>query len=299
MVRFLIIGDLHGVMPKIFFKKDDFDAIIAPGDFCSDESRRYMFEAIRKRKESGEEVEWYDICGRKKAKKMIDKSLRDGRRVLEFLDSLNKPVFITPGNWDWTGWKGEDWKPIRENNYKKLIRGLENINDLHLKSRKWKNITFIGHGISSGPEIPIGKNRKNYTRKELLKRRMDYNKKMKKLSRLFSHKKNVIFMTHNVPYNTKLDMITWKESPRYGEHAGSIIARDFIKKHRPLIAIGGHMHEHFGMIKMGRTIVINAGFGGEVNTLLEVNEENNKVKKIKFVKKDKRREFNAKVGWIK
>ncbi len=34
-MRFLIVGDLHGQMPKIHFK--EFDAIIAPGDFCPDE----------------------------------------------------------------------------------------------------------------------------------------------------------------------------------------------------------------------------------------------------------------------
>jgi len=43
MAKFLIIGDLHGNKPKIY--SNDFDAIIAPGDFCSDALRKYMFQA--------------------------------------------------------------------------------------------------------------------------------------------------------------------------------------------------------------------------------------------------------------
>ncbi len=39
-MKFLIVGDLHGQMPKIFFK--EFDAITAPGDFCSDEPKALM-----------------------------------------------------------------------------------------------------------------------------------------------------------------------------------------------------------------------------------------------------------------
>ena len=48
--KFLIIGDLHGNKPLIHFK--DFDAIIAPGDFCSDKYLRpYLnkwFEYVKK-----------------------------------------------------------------------------------------------------------------------------------------------------------------------------------------------------------------------------------------------------------
>ena len=40
MTKFLIVGDLHGQIPKIREKK--FDAIIAPGDFCSDELKKYI-----------------------------------------------------------------------------------------------------------------------------------------------------------------------------------------------------------------------------------------------------------------
>ena len=142
MTKFLIIGDLHGAMPKFYFKPRDFDAIIAPGDFCSDAPRKYMFQSLKLWLNEKIDIEWYDLAGRRKAVKMLKKSLRDGRRVLEFLNSLNKPVFITPGNWDWTSHSGEHMRVLRRSWYKNyLIKGLKNIHDLHLKAKNWKSFT--------------------------------------------------------------------------------------------------------------------------------------------------------------
>ena len=76
-MKFLVIGDLHGQKPKIHFK--DFDAIIAPGDFCSsDKTRELIFEAIRIRlKNPKHQINWYNICGKKKAEKLIKESLKE------------------------------------------------------------------------------------------------------------------------------------------------------------------------------------------------------------------------------
>jgi len=98
-MKFLIIGDLHGNKPKIHFK--NFDAIIAPGDFCLDDARSYMFDALRTRiKDPKSKVEWYDLAGRKKAKKLVEESVARGRKILEDLNELNVPVYTVPGNWD-------------------------------------------------------------------------------------------------------------------------------------------------------------------------------------------------------
>src|SRR3989344_7160336 len=121
MTKFLIIGDLHGAMPKFYFKKEDFDAIIAPGDFCSDAPRKYMFQSLELWLDKKIDIEWYDIVGRRKALKMFKKSLKDGRRVLEFLNSFGKPVFVTPGNWDWTAHDDEKMKILENNHYKNYL----------------------------------------------------------------------------------------------------------------------------------------------------------------------------------
>jgi len=46
MTKLLIIGDLHGMMPKIYFK--DFDVIIVPGDICGDKGIREAYMKMYK-----------------------------------------------------------------------------------------------------------------------------------------------------------------------------------------------------------------------------------------------------------
>ena len=75
-------------------------------------------------------------------------------------------------------------------------------------------------------------------------------------------------------------MIDNPESPRDGEHFGSVIAREMIDKHQPLVCIGGHMHEHFDKYQIGKTTAINAGFGSNVNILMEL--EGNVIKNLEF-----------------
>jgi hypothetical protein len=49
-MKFLVVGGLHGNKPNIYF--EGFDAIIAPGDFCSDAPRKYMLQALRENLET-------------------------------------------------------------------------------------------------------------------------------------------------------------------------------------------------------------------------------------------------------
>jgi len=282
-MRILVIGDLHGNMPKIYYM--DFDVIIAPGDFCSDAPRKYMFEAMRKNiQNKNNNVKWYDLCGKKKAKEMINKSLRDGREILRYLDSLNVPVFSLPGNWDWTG-RDYEWKFADENFWKsRLIKSLKNVRDVHKKSLSFRDLSIIGHGISSGPEYPIGERAKRMDKKEISKKKGEYRKLYstmdKKFKKIRKNKKPILFMSHNVPYMTRLDKIDNKSSPMHGKHMGSYLAKELIKSHQPLLCIGGHMHETFGKTRVGKTICVNAGFGSFVNTLIEIDK--GKIKKIEF-----------------
>lgn len=280
-MKFLVIGDLHGNKPNIYFK--GFDAIIAPGDFCSDAPRKYMFQALRKKLENPDsEIKWYDIVGKRQARKMIKKSLLDGREVLKQLNSFGVPVYVVPGNWDWTKDKDSDWDFLKQDHYRTLIRGLSNIIDIHHRIVDIGNYHIIGHGISSGPEYPQYKeDLEKLKPEELAKRKREYERNLKKVSSLFEKaSKPIIFLSHNVPFNTPLDKITNKNSPRYGYHYGSLIAREMSEKYQPLVCIAGHIHEHFGKCKIGKTICINVGFGSDVNVWLELS--GNKIKKLKF-----------------
>ncbi|MFC1774983.1 metallophosphoesterase [Nanoarchaeota archaeon] len=275
-MKFLIIGDLHGSMPNIYFR--GYDAIIAPGDFCSDESRKYMMEGMRKGKH------WVDLVGKRKAKIIIKKSLEDGRKVLEKLNALTVPVYVVPGNWDWTPNKNQKWDYLKKDHFKTLTKGLKNITNCNNKVVDAKDCRIIGYGVTSSPEFPQYKDElEKYTEKELLKKQKEMDKSMERLTKLFRKaKKPVLFLSHNVPFRTPIDKITWKESPKFGYHYGSVVVRRIIEKHKPLVSIGGHMHEHHRKCYVGKQIAINAGYGPFVNAWLEIQKK--KIENLKFYK---------------
>jgi len=124
---------------------------------------------------------------------------------------------------------------------------------------------------------------KSLDSKELKKRKAEYETASKKICSLFEKSsKSVIFLSHNIPFNTSIDVIVNKNSPRNGWHYGSLIARKIIEKYQPTVCIGGHIHEHFGKCKIGKTICINTGFGPKVNILMKL--EGNKIRKLEFYK---------------
>jgi Icc-related predicted phosphoesterase len=279
-MRFLIVGDLHGNIPRLHFK--EFDAIIAPGDFCSDAAKKYMFQAVKERIDDPKAARpWYDIAGRARSKAMVKKSLRDGRRILERLDKIGVPVYIVPGNWDWAG-EGKGWVYVNKNYFPTLTRGLRNVIDAYHRRIDACECEIIGTGIHSGPEYPQTKDElKRFTPARLRKMKHEHDRERKHLAGLFRKaKKPVVFISHNVPYNTKLDRINSPASPRNGQHFGSVLARELVKEFCPVVCIGGHMHEHFASQRLGKTVCINAGHGPDVNVLLEL--DGNKIKRLEF-----------------
>ena len=103
-MKILVIGDLHGRKPIICFK--DFDCIVQVGDVCSDKEiapyYKKWFRELKKNPETSLDPEKIIIenAGRRGLKQMEGRSLKEGRKILEFLNSFGKPVFIVPGNWD-------------------------------------------------------------------------------------------------------------------------------------------------------------------------------------------------------
>lgn len=64
---------------------------------------------------------------------------------------------------------------------------------------------------------------------------------------------SLVFLFHNPPYNTKTDLSS------SGNHAGSRIIRDFIKRLKPQIVFHGHIHEARGIDKIDETYIVNPG----------------------------------------
>ncbi|MBI4176656.1 MAG: metallophosphoesterase [Candidatus Aenigmarchaeota archaeon] len=281
-MRFAVLGDLHGNPPKVIVRNAD--AIIAPGDFCNaGEIRGYAFRAISERAGGKRNVQWHDLAGKRKAEKLVLDSVRSGRDVLEKLNSLDKPVYIVPGNSDTAG--GKKAGPVLARSYfEEMIKGLRNIRNCYCRLVDIGDYIVIGYGITDWPEKPPASFRKTVNRETLKVMGYFYKTVRREQEGLFRRAgktgKPVIYISHNMPYKTHLDVVRDKSSPRHGQHVGSVIVREMVEKYQPLVMAGGHMHEHFGMAKIGRTVCINAGVWPK-NVLLEV--EGNKIKDLDFI----------------
>jgi Icc-related predicted phosphoesterase len=306
-MKILIIGDLHGQKPKIHFK--NFDCIIQTGDICDDSKigplyKRY-FEELKKNPdlEIGAEKFFIKEVGKKKLNQYEKESLEKGYDILKYLDGFGKPIFMVAGNWDYSYGKSKI-KDLDKNDYNymkafydwylgdkinsRLVRGLKNVKDCMHRNHEFNNFNFIGYGLSSGGEKlkRKGTHRKlNLSYKEFGILKKSLKRVFEKLS--FAHKKRnkkfpTIFISHNIPYNTKLDIGKDKNSYAYGKHLGSYVARKFCEKNEPLICIGGHVHEGKGKDKIGKTLVINPGFGKDARVLIDLNEEKGKIRKVEF-----------------
>jgi len=128
------------------------------------------------------------------------------------------------------------------------INGMEKrfsfVRNIHLKPFKKGSIILFGCGGSG----ITPNNTPNELKEENFK---------DMLSRFTNEKDNLILLTHEPPYNTKLDFI--------GSHNGSRQIRRFIEEHQPKYCICGHFHENEGkQDRIGRTIVINPGPSGKI-----------------------------------
>ena len=64
--------------------------------------------------------------------------------------------------------------------------------------------------------------------------------------------------------------------------------RRIIDRYQPFIAIGGHIHENPGKDKLGKTIVVNPGYGKKGQfAVIDINEKNGKIREIEFFGKKK------------
>ena len=307
-MKILVIGDLHGKKPKIHFR--NFDCIIQVGDVCDDSKfRPYLKKWFASVKRDGGKALSDDKfiinqIGKRGLKKLEQDSLNRGRKILEYLNGFEKPVFLVPGNWD-QSYGETKIKDIDKSDYNylkafydfymgdrinpKLVRGLKNIKDCQFKVHEFNKINFFGYGLISSYEHYKRKRKLNVSKSEHEKLKRAYFNLVKKLFSTYSRRNKrlpTIFIPHNIPKNTKLDLVKNKDSPAHGMHLGSSIARKFCERYQPLMCIGGHVHESPGKDKIGKTTLINPGFGVDAQVLIDVDEDKGKVRKIKFYGKN-------------
>ncbi|MFH1801877.1 MAG: metallophosphoesterase [archaeon] len=302
-MKLLILGDLHGRKPKIPFK--DFDMIICVGDVCDNSEMGKLYSLWFKKLNKNKDLEFEDVLKQKginkqKQKAIEKRSFQGGRKVLEHLNSLNKPIFFVPGNWDQSFGKAiKDRKDLSHYQKKtqqyqmlsakhtnpKLIKGLKNIIDCQFKLHEFQGLNLIGYGLTNGVE-KAGKNyKKNMTKKQFKNLNKKYKRLTESLFKVYAKRNKklpTLFLSHSVPYGTKLDIGRQKGSYAYKKHLGSTVARDFIKKYKPLLNVGGHIHDFYGKTKLGKTVCINAGAGKNATVLVKIDKE--KTKRIIFNK---------------
>lgn len=92
----------------------------------------------------------------------------------------------------------------------------------------------------------------------------DLSAKIESLASQVGTPEKAIFILHDPPYETILDLapkLSPDLVPSANEtiHVGSIAVLQAIKKYQPMLSMHGHIHESKGIMKIGRTTCINPG----------------------------------------
>jgi len=267
-MRILAIGDFHGKVPrnlKKFVKRNRIDLIICTGDICY--ANRIQWKYWKRLKNES----LIDILGKRKLKKLILNKLKKSKKVLKFFRQIEIPLILVYGNSDITNDNIKHYVKhygVKVKGIEKIIKQNKNVKALKCRKIKFNDLVILGH---SGY--------RNYKSK---KEKFDKfsNKWKKDLKRLAKYAKgDFIFLTHDVPLG-KLDKIRNIKSPLNGKHIGDEFYLRFIKKYQPFLHVCGHMHENQGKAKIGKTIVVNPGYGriGEA-AIIDLDKND-----IKFVK---------------
>jgi Icc-related predicted phosphoesterase len=273
-MEILVVGDCHGEKPEIEQAAEEADVILAVGDICGDSER--MRESMFAAMNSGKE--WYDVMGREDAKKAVQTSLAQGEKVLKYLNSFSKPVFVVPGNWDWDG-RDEAWEFLAENRFQDLIEKFPNIHNINREKFTDSDYSYIGYGPCSGPEIPQYEDDRPEDEGEMQEIKEEYRREKQSLEELFRDaEKPAVFLSHNVPHGTSLDRIENPDSPADGRHYGSIIVEELIEEYQPVLSVAGHIHEGYGHEKIGDTLAMNAGLKSCVSIALD----GGKIRNVEF-----------------
>jgi len=273
-MRILAISDFdNGLKAGLIqqLKKEKPDLIVSQGDFCYGTKMRditfsHWDEINDKNKE------WYDFVSKKEAKELVKEGLDGGKKVIKSLSSIGVPVFVVYGNHEHWDYKEEDSDYYRKR-FDKIIKGFKNVHSLELTNKEYDEFNFIGHGnFNSGPEYRWLTPNKFFKRWKFLRQ----------YKSLFSCDLPNILITHNTPFNTKLDLISDTKSPRYGEHVGSKYTLKLIQKYNPVLAISGHIHETQGKVLIKNTVCVNSGAGSDGQyAIIDIKGEDIKVELTK------------------
>lgn len=294
-MKILAIGDFHGTFQKKFekiIKKEKIDLIVSNGDYSPFSYRKLWFKHCY-----GINKELWEVIGKKKHKALVMKDLKKTEMALKALDRLQVPVFTVLGNTDYPPDDVSDSYNKRKSKIPKwdtkepflaVLKKYRNIKRFDYSFLKFGNYVFIGMRGHSFP----GRVKSKAFRK--------HKKILEELFRKFrkeNEQGRVIFVSHNIAYNTKLDEISTialkfaeksyqrndkRRKLGRGKHWGSKMARRIVYQYHPFLHIGGHIHEGMGKQKLGRSWLVNPGSAHEgKGAVIEI--DGGKIKEIKFI----------------
>lgn len=285
-MKILVIGDFHGKFPlklKNKLKKEKFDLTVGLGDYFPFGARKLFFKHCY-----GTNKELWEVIGKKKFKRIELNDRKQGRKILELLDKTYSNIISITGNLDRTKWNEahkdydklikKKWSWVEEEFFSKASKNLKNIKFFDWSFAKFGGYIFIGYPISNFPGHVQSKG---------------YRNQRKKLDKLFHKFKKenkegkLIFVSHNVPYETKLDMIKPKIKYRIikRRHYGSKLAKRIINKWQPKLTLCGHIHENPGKDKIDKSLIVNPGAAQDGRAaIINLPEDSKKKIKVKFIK---------------
>lgn len=277
-MRILAIGDFHGKFPmklRRIIKREDLDLIISLGDYPPWSFKKTFFRYCYKTN-----VELWKILGKQKYKKGFLKDWDVGKDILKKLNSSRVPVLTVVGNHDSHksiddyDAKESKWKWINQDFFSKTIKRYHNIRRIDYRVIEIEGVVFIGaYGGSFTGSVQSKAYRKHRKKlDDLFRRYQNINKK-----------KYIIFVSHNVPYDTKFSKIGYGEFK--GIEKGSKLVRRIINRYRPVLNICGHMHEYQGKKMVGKTMVVATGAAKDGKcAIIDFDEKKGRVKNVSFIK---------------
>ena len=156
-------------------------------------------------------------------------------QTLREFNNIGKPILIIHGN--------------HETSASVMIEceQLKNLHFIHKNYYITEDLVFYGHG---GGGFSIRD-------ESFTEAAESFIQELKKISEQNHKKYRLVLITHAPPHNTKIDFI--------GEHVGNKSITEFIEKHKPILAMSGHIHENAGVEdKINQTRVINPGWVGMI-----------------------------------
>lgn len=270
----LVVGDCHGEKPEI--PQKDYDLVLAVGDICggTEEMRQHMFDS------RGTDSEWYETIGEEKAREEVEKSLQEGKKILERLDELDAPVLVVPGNWDWNSEMYPEWDYLQGDAFADMVAEFGNVHMVDMESFDVGEIKVIGYGPCSSPELPQYEDDEPETPEEREEMKQEYREIKSRLQELLDDSdKPVVLVSHNVPQGTILDRIDNKDSPVHGRHYGSVIVRELLNHQNLFLSVAGHIHEGQGVEEVDGVTCMNTG----LNNVAEIRVEEGKVESADFL----------------